>query len=159
MGQAGNAGDSMRQLVEAVRSVSQELSASSERANQQQASLHAKLDNLLSNTRQLNEAVDALRTRVDAKNTQFTEAHNELRTSIFSKLDRIQGTIDLVKEDINVNFASSHTALSNSRPGRQETENLAQMIYAMQRQYKLLAAQLEEMRKDNLDRPGPDVKS
>lgn len=159
MSQAGDAGDSMQQLVEAVRLVSQELSAAGERASQQQASLHAKLDNMASSVTRLTEVVDALRTRVEARNAQFTEAHSELRTSMFSKLDRLQGTISLVKEDINVNFASSHNALSNTRSLRSDTQDLADVVFAMQKQYKLLAAQLEELRKDRLDGQSSDGQS
>ena len=110
--------------------------------------------NMIAKISQLTEA----HSRLTEAHNKLTEAHNELRTSVFSKLDRVQGTIELVKEDINVNFASSYTAVSNARSGREETENLAQIVYAMQRQYKLLAAQLEELRKDRLDGQRPDEK-
>ena len=43
---------------------------------------------------------------------QFEASQENFRALVFQKFDRLQGTIDLIKEDINVNFASSNTALT-----------------------------------------------
>lgn len=125
------------------------------RASEALSTTNQKLADLLQNLAQVTATMKNLEASTISKFDGLAQSNTELRAAVFARLDRMQGTLDLVKEDMNVNFASSHTALSNARNTRQEADGLAQLVYAMQRQYKLLASQMEELRNERLDRDSP----
>jgi len=77
---------------------------------------------------------------------------DKLRAVLLGKMDGLQGTMDLVREDTRNAWATADFAISNTRHVREETEKLLSMISIMQKQQQLLTSQVEELRRNANDK-------
>lgn len=95
--------------------------------------------------------------RLTDTNTRFSElvierlgaletSQNAIRTAIMDRIDRVQGTIEMLRDDSRVNWQTADVSLSNSRNLRGEVETLLGLISAMERRHQTLATQVEELR-------------
>lgn len=82
---------------------------------------------------------------------------NKLRALLLGKMDGLQGTIDLVRVDLRSNWTTADFAISNSRHVREEAEKMMSMVSALQKQQQILSAQVDELRKDALDKRQSDT--
>jgi hypothetical protein len=62
------------------------------------------------------------------------------------RIDRMQGTIDMLREDMRVNWGTADFAISNSKNVRGDVDMLLTLISQMERRHQTLAAQVEELR-------------
>jgi chromosome segregation ATPase len=69
------------------------------------------------------------------------------RAEIMDRIDRLQGTIELMRDDARVNWATADNAMSRLRNTREDLEGLQAQISAMERRYQTLAALVEELRR------------
>jgi hypothetical protein len=69
------------------------------------------------------------------------------RAEIMDRIDRLQGTIELMRDDARVNWATADNAMSRLRNTREDLEGLQAQISAMERRYQTLAALVDELRK------------
>jgi len=79
-------------------------------------------------------------------------AQDKLRAALLAKMDGVQGTIDLVRQDVRNSWNTADFAIINSRNMRDETDKLLELISTMQRQQQLLTSQVEELRRNAADR-------
>ena len=73
---------------------------------------------------------------------------DKLRGVMLGKIDGLQGTTDLVRQDVRNSWQTADFAISNSRNVRDDVEQIQTLISTMQRQYQLLASQVEVLRKN-----------
>jgi hypothetical protein len=69
-----------------------------------------------------------------------------IRTEIMARIDRLQATVDLVREDARVNWATADTAMNRVKNYREEIDNLTAMISAMERRYQTLSSIVDGLR-------------
>jgi len=74
------------------------------------------------------------------------ETQEGIRVSVMERIDRMQGTIDMLREDMRVNWGRADFAISNSKNVRGEVDMLLTLISQMERRHQTLAAQVEELR-------------
>jgi len=72
---------------------------------------------------------------------------DRLRVVALGKLDGLQGTVDLVRQDVRNSWSTADFAITNSRHVREETDKVLSLISTMQRQQQLLTSQVDELRK------------
>lgn len=72
---------------------------------------------------------------------------DRLRVVALGKLDGLQGTVDLVREDVRNSWSTANFAITNSRHARDETDKVLSLISTMQRQQQLLTSQVDGLRK------------
>lgn len=83
-------------------------------------------------------------------NTNLVELSTDvskLRSVMLGKLDGLQGTVDLVRQDVRNSWSTADFAITNSRNAREETDKVLSLISTMQRQQQLLTSQVDELRK------------
>jgi hypothetical protein len=97
----------------------------------------------------LKAAIDLLPTVIADAVTPVREELNKARTEIMDRIDRLQGTVELVREDGKVNWFTADTAMNRAKSYREEIENLSLTVAAMQRGHQILAAMVEELREQN----------
>jgi chromosome segregation ATPase len=95
---------------------------------------------------------------VQAKFDQFGSEQVKTRAEIMDRIDRLQGTVELVRDDARVNWATADwatadTAINRARNSREDIDHLQKQITAMQRRYQTLEAVLEELRKSEDKKP------
>lgn len=85
-------------------------------------------------------ALDSIRASVGELPTMIAEAvapvREELikiRAEIMDRIDRLQGTVDLVREDSRVNWATANTAFNRNLSNRDDMDSVLQTIAAMER--------------------------
>jgi predicted nuclease with TOPRIM domain len=76
-----------------------------------------------------------------------------LRVEVMARIDRLQATVDLVREDARVNWATADTAMNRVKNYREEIDHLTAMISAMERRYQSLAAVVDDLRDRDAKRP------
>ena len=77
---------------------------------------------------------------------------DKLRGMLLAKMDGLQGTMDLVRQDTRNAWNTADFSISNSRHAREETDKLLGLISSMQRQQQLLTSQVEELRRSAIER-------
>jgi hypothetical protein len=86
--------------------------------------------------------------------TQLREEQVKTRAEIMDRIDRLQGTVDLVREDSRVNWATANTAINRNLTSRDDIDGLLNTIQAMERRHQTLAAMVEELRQQIGKKPG-----
>ena len=93
------------------------------------------------------DGIDARLDRIE-KRQDSTEAELiKVRTEIMARIDRMQSTMDSVREDVAVNMAAAGTAMNNVRNIRSDFENLFDMVMTMHRQQMKLTERVDELSK------------
>jgi hypothetical protein len=69
-----------------------------------------------------------------------------LRVELMERMDRLQHSVDLVKDDVTVNYGSGDRVERLARSATDETRALAEVVRAMQRQIGKLRTDLEQLR-------------
>jgi uncharacterized protein YoxC len=78
--------------------------------------------------------------------TPVREELIKTRMEIMDRIDRLQGTVDLVRDDIKVNWAATNTAFNRNMSTRDDIDGVLQTIAAMERRYQTLMAMVQELR-------------
>jgi septal ring factor EnvC (AmiA/AmiB activator) len=78
---------------------------------------------------------------------------SKTRIEIMDRIDRLQTTIEMVREDARVNWATADTAINRAKNSRADIDDLQGQISAMERRYQTLAAVVDELRKSEPKKP------
>ena len=122
--------------------------------------LEARFEHLGSRFEHLGSRLEPLEARLEHLETRLEHleaGQTKIRAEIMDRIDRLQGTVELVREDSRVNWATADTAMNRVRNSRQDIENLLAMITAMERRHQVLAAIVDGLR--NPDARKPDSSS
>ena len=111
--------------------------------------LETRLDQLETRLERLETRLERLETRLD----QLEAGQIKIRTEIMDRIDRLQGTVELVQKDSRVNWATADTAMNRVWNSREDIDNLLAMITAMERRHQLLAAIVDGMRNPGTRKP------
>jgi hypothetical protein len=113
--------------------------------------LEKSVADLLDGSRELRLAVSDLR---DTQSRELRLAISELngaqvkmRSEIMDRIDRLQETVEIVRDDVRVNWATADTAINRARSSREEIDDLQKVIAAMERRFQTLASIVDGMRK------------
>jgi uncharacterized phage infection (PIP) family protein YhgE len=98
---------------------------------------------------QLDAGQTLMRTRLD----QLDAGHGKVRAEIIDRIDRLQETVELVREDARVNWATADTAMNRARTSRDEIDGLMAMIAAMERRHQTLSAIADGLRNNGARKP------
>jgi chromosome segregation ATPase len=90
---------------------------------------------------------------VQAKSDELRSELLKTRAEIMGRIDRLQGTVELVREDARLNWATADTTINRTRNSREDIDDLQKQIAAMQRRYQTLEALVEELRKSEDKKP------
>jgi len=104
------------------------------------------LSSLQTNVSSLQTNVSGLQTSVVDSIQRVVADQTRLRVEVMARIDRLQTTIELVREDARVNWATADTALSRVKNYREEIDHLTAIITAMERRHQTLAAAVDELR-------------
>jgi chromosome segregation ATPase len=104
------------------------------------------LSSLQTNVSSLQTNVSGLQTSVVDSIQRVVADQTRLRVEVMARIDRLQTTIELVREDARVNWATADTALSRVKNYREEIDHLTTIITAMERRHQTLAAVVDELR-------------
>jgi SMC interacting uncharacterized protein involved in chromosome segregation len=74
------------------------------------------------------------------------------RSEIMSRIDRLQETVELVRDDARVNWATADTAIHRVRNSREDIDDLQKQITAMERRYQTLVSLVDELRKPGIEK-------
>ena len=77
----------------------------------------------------------------------------KIRGEIMSRIDRLQESIELVRNDACVNWATADTAIHRARNSHQDIDDLQKQITAMERRYQTLISLVDELRKPVTKKP------
>jgi chromosome segregation ATPase len=117
------------------------------------SSLQTNVSSLQTNVSSLQTNVSSLQTNVSGLQTSVVDSiqrvvadQTRLRVEVMARIDRLQTTIELVREDARVNWATADTALSRVKNYREEIDHLTAIITAMERRHQTLAAAVDELR-------------
>ena len=140
--------EALLQAVEASHEATLKLNATVDRLVEQDGVLRDSVDNLVRTHASSFEGLSSIVEKLEAGFSRMERSQTEMRAAVFDRIDRLQGTVDLIKEDIGVNFAGSAVALANARSVRGDTDHIMELVTAMERRYRALAGLVEELRKD-----------
>jgi chromosome segregation ATPase len=104
------------------------------------------LSSLQTNVSSLQTDVSGLQTSVGDSIQRVVADQTRLRVEVMARIDRLQTTIELIREDARVNWATADTALSRVKNYREEIDHLTAIIAAMERRHQTLAAVVDELR-------------
>lgn len=137
-------------LVKLAETVQTSLGMMKEMVTERQNDLRVVTDDIIPI---LNNAVLTLN-----KSVEFTgEIHkiqkelsadlNKMRGLMLGKIDGLQGTMDLVRQDVRNSWQTADYAINNSSNVHDEVKQLRKIISTMQTQYQLLASHVEVLRR------------
>jgi chromosome segregation ATPase len=84
---------------------------------------------------------------------QVSRDQMRIRAEIMERIDRLQGTVELVREDGRVNWTTADTALNRAKNYREEIDNLTTTLSAMERRYQTLMSMVQELRDEKKPPP------
>lgn len=93
-----------------------------------------------------NEIIPLLKQLSDEQD-KLLSSHDKLRGVMLGKMEGLQGTMDIVRQDVRNAWRTADFAISNSRNTREESDKLLDLISTMQTQHQLLASQVEVLRR------------
>jgi chromosome segregation ATPase len=93
--------------------------------------------------RELRNDLRALRTTTEG----ISAEHSRTRSEIMSRIDRLQETVELTRDDARVNWATADTAINRVRNSREDIDDLQKQIAAMERRYQTMASVVDGLRK------------
>jgi chromosome segregation ATPase len=93
--------------------------------------------------RELRNDLRALRTTTEG----ISAEHSRTRSEIMSRIDRLQETVELTRDDGRVNWATADTAINRVRNSREDIDDLQKQIAAMERRYQTMASVVDGLRK------------
>src|SRR4030081_1678461 len=91
-------------------------------------------------TAEISSGIAELHTLVRTRLDTLDAEQIKIRSEIMSRIDRLQDTVEFVREDIRVNWHTADNAVNRARTSREEIERLTELISAMDRRYQLLAS-------------------
>jgi hypothetical protein len=77
---------------------------------------------------------------------QVAADQTRLRVEVMARIDRLQTTVEVVREDARVNWATANTAMDRVKSYRSDIDHLTEIISAMERRHQTLAAIVDELR-------------
>jgi chromosome segregation ATPase len=80
-------------------------------------------------------------------------AQSRMRSEIMSRIDRLQETVELLRDDARVNWATADTAINRARNAREAIDDLQKQISAMERRYQTLASLVDGLRNPDAKKP------
>jgi chromosome segregation ATPase len=84
--------------------------------------------------------------RMDELRLETRSSITELRVAVMDQIDRLQHTVELVKDDITVNYGMSDRVERLARAAQEETRALGGVVRAMQRQIARLKTDVDQLR-------------
>jgi hypothetical protein len=84
---------------------------------------------------------------------KFTLEQLKTRSELMARIDRLQETVELVRDDVTVNWATANTAINRARNSREDVDDLQRQISAMERRYQTLASLVDGLRKPENKKP------
>lgn len=140
-----------------IINVADQLSAGMSSFNETRDAVQAKLDNLRDTYLVIQALVEGVRDAFPSVlSDAITPVREELagiRAQIMDRIDRLQGTVELLREDITVNWSTANTAFNRNMSTRDDVDNVLQTIAAMERRYRVLMAMVEELREQSKKPP------
>lgn len=92
--------------------------------------------------------VGSLRGDVDGLHTKFDGLHSELtsvRSAVMDRIDRVQNSVERLRSDMTVNWATADTAIKNARAHQDEVRQMYDLFSAMQRQIQVLSTRVDDL--------------
>jgi chromosome segregation ATPase len=111
-----------------------------------QSSLQADVSSLQAGQSSLRTDLSELGSSVGDSIRQVAADQTRLRVEVMARIDRLQTTIELVREDARVNWATADTALTRVKNYREEIDHLTAIITAMERRHQTLATVVDGLR-------------
>jgi chromosome segregation ATPase len=84
---------------------------------------------------------------------KLTSEHSKTRSEIMDRIDRLQETVDFVRDDVRVNWATADIAINRTRNSREDIDDLHKLITAMERRFQTLSSLVDGMRKPEIKKP------
>jgi chromosome segregation ATPase len=104
------------------------------------------LQELRASVEELRASDDVLRASVE----RLTLEHPKTRSELMARIDRLQETVELVRDDLTVNWATANTAINRARNSREDVDDLQKQISAMERRYQTLTSLMDGLRSRRL---------
>jgi hypothetical protein len=98
---------------------------------------------------ELRPSIEELRASVE----KLTLEQLKTRSELMARIDRLQETVELVRDDVTVNWATANTAINRARNSREDVDDLQRQISAMERRYQTLASLVDGLRKPENKKP------
>jgi uncharacterized coiled-coil DUF342 family protein len=132
-----------------ITRVMQELGARMDVLLNRVQSIVTSQDQQFSTLQELRASVDVLRASVERLSLEQPKTRSEL----MARIDRLQETVELVRDDLTVNWATANTAINRARNSREDVDDLQKQISAMERRYQTLASLVDGLRKPENKKP------
>jgi hypothetical protein len=84
--------------------------------------------------------------RLEAGQEGLRTGQDRLRADLMERMDRLQHAVDLVRDDITVNYGSSDNALRIAKGASDEVRGLGEILTTMRRQITRLQTDVEQLR-------------
>jgi chromosome segregation ATPase len=128
------------------------------------ASISTRVESVATRVESVATRVESVATRVESVSTQLAGYEQRfdtlagallrVRGEIMDRIDRLQETVELVRSDARVNWATADTAINRARNTREDIDDLQKQIAAMERRYQTLASVVDGLRNPDGKRPG-----
>jgi hypothetical protein len=83
---------------------------------------------------------------VTSRMDRLEDGQTQLRTDLMERIDRLQHTVDSVKDDIVVTYGANDRIERIAKSASDETRALGEVVRAMQRQIKRLQTDVDQLR-------------
>ncbi len=97
--------------------------------------------------------LSASQSKLSASQSKLSASQSKLRSEIMDRIDRLQETVEFVRDDARVNWATADTAINRARKSREDIDDLLKMIAAMERRFQTLASLVDGLRKSETKKP------
>jgi outer membrane murein-binding lipoprotein Lpp len=100
-------------------------------------------------TQRILAAIDRLETKQDAMRADFDRLEtrqDKMRAEITERIDRVQHSVDLTRDEIVVNFGNTDRAERTARAAIDHTRITTEILRTMQRQIARLQTDVEQLK-------------
>ena len=108
----------------------------------------AEVAGLCAEVADLRAEVAGLRNRLDKLEIEVASLRSDLystRSAIMDRIDRVQGTVDQLRSEMTVNWATADNAIRKARVNQDEVREVYDLFAAMQRQVQVLTERVNHL--------------
>lgn len=116
--------EALLRAVENSLDATRRLNANVDHLLETDGDLRSSVKDLLQTYKSSFDGLSSIVGTLEAWFLKLERSQTEMRIAVFDRIDRLQESVDLIKEDIAVNFAGSAAALANARAVRGDADNI-----------------------------------